>query len=390
MSTAYKILVVDDEPDVELLIRQRFRQQIRDRGFNFEFALNGEEALTRLREDSNIDIVMSDINMPVMDGLTLLSRIHAMDRLLRTVIVSAYGDMQNIRIAMNRGAYDFLTKPIDFEDFEITLQKTMQEIEALRAGHRARKQLDSLESELSVASRIQQSMLPRRFPPFPERNDLEVYAEMEPARLIGGDFYDYFLIDPDRFAFVIGDVSGKGVPAALFMASTRTLLRATALQGASAAACVGQVNNVLARQSDGMFVTLFYGILDTRTGLLDYCSAGHHHPYVFSGAGGARVATQGGGMVAGLFEDSKYEECAKLQLRPGDGLLLYTDGVTEAEALDGEGGMFENVRLEQAIEEAATAPASEIVKSVLARVRAFEGSAPRTDDVTVLVVRYLG
>ena len=387
MSTAYKILVVDDEPDVELLIKQRFRQQIRDRGFNFEFALNGEEALTRLREDNNIDIVMSDINMPVMDGLTLLSRIHAMDRLLRTVIVSAYGDMQNIRIAMNRGAYDFLTKPIDFEDFEITLQKTMHEMEALREGHRARKQLDSLESELSVASRIQQSMLPRRFPPFPERSDLEVYAEMEPARLIGGDFYDYFLIDSDRFAFVIGDVSGKGVPAALFMASTRTLLRATALQGASAAACVSQVNSVLSRQSDGMFVTLFYGILNTRTGMLDYCSAGHYHPYVFSAGSGVRVATQGGGMVAGLFEDSKYEECGKFQLTPGDGLLLYTDGVTEA--FDGEGGMFEGRRLKRALEEVATAPAAEIVKSVLGKVRAFEGSAPRTDDVTLLVVRYL-
>ena len=164
---AFKILVVDDEPDVELLIKQRFRRQIRDRGFDFEFALNGEEALAKLNDDKSIDIVMSDINMPVMDGLTLLSRLRAMDRLLRTVIVSAYGDMQNIRIAMNRGAYDFLTKPIDFEDFEITLQKTIQEIEGLKAGHQARKQLDAIENELSVASQIQQSMLPRKFPPFP-------------------------------------------------------------------------------------------------------------------------------------------------------------------------------------------------------------------------------
>ena len=126
---AFKILVVDDEPDVEMLIKQRFRRKIRDGGFHFEFALNGEEALAKLNNDESIDIVMSDINMPVMDGLTLLSRLRDMDRLLRTVIVSAYGDMQNIRIAMNRGAYDFLTKPIDFEDFEITLQKTIDEIE---------------------------------------------------------------------------------------------------------------------------------------------------------------------------------------------------------------------------------------------------------------------
>ena len=111
---SFKILIVDDEPDVELLIRQRFRRKIRDGEFEFEFALNGQEALDKLAADHAIDIVMSDINMPVMDGLTLLSRLTTMDRILRTVIVSAYGDMQNLRIAMNRGAYDFLTKPIDF------------------------------------------------------------------------------------------------------------------------------------------------------------------------------------------------------------------------------------------------------------------------------------
>src|SRR5580658_3934924 len=178
---AFKILIVDDEPDLELLIRQRFRRRNRDGAFDFEFALNGEEALSKLNSDESIDIVMSDINMPVMDGLTLLSRLREMDRLLRTVIVSAYGDMQNIRIAMNRGAYDFLTKPIDFEDFEVTLKKTIQEIQGVRAGYQARKQLDAIENELSVANRIQQSMLPRKFPPFPERREFEIYAEMDPA-----------------------------------------------------------------------------------------------------------------------------------------------------------------------------------------------------------------
>ena len=144
---AFKILMVDDEPDLELLIKQRFRRRNRDDGFDFEFARNGEEALEKLNNDEPIDIVMSDINMPVMDVLTLLSRLRGMDHLLRIVIVSAYGDMRNIWIAMNRGAYDFLTKPIDFEDFEITLQKTIQEIEGVRAGHEARKQLDACHRE---------------------------------------------------------------------------------------------------------------------------------------------------------------------------------------------------------------------------------------------------
>src|SRR4051794_6132146 len=183
---AFKILVVDDEPDVELLIKQKFRRKIRDGEMEFEFARNGEEALDKIQADSGIDIVMSDINMPVMDGLTLLQRLSGMDRILRTVMVSAYGDMQNIRIAMNRGAYDFLTKPIDFEDFETTVQKTIREIRGVREGHRARQELTAIENELSVATQIQQSMLPRKFP---DRSEFEIHAQMLAARSVGGDFY---------------------------------------------------------------------------------------------------------------------------------------------------------------------------------------------------------
>src|SRR5579871_2283307 len=384
-----KILVVDDEPDVELLIKQRFRRKIRDGAFSFEFALNGEEALHKLHNDPTIDVVMSDINMPVMDGLTLLNRLREMpDRLLRTVVVSAYGDMQNIRVAMNRGAYDFLTKPIDFEDFEITLQKTIQEIEGLRAGHQAQKRLSSLESELAVANRIQQSMLPRRFPPFPGRTDFEIFAQMEPARSVGGDFYDFFEIDSDRLAFLIGDVSGKGVPAALFMASTRTLLRAIAMQGTTAAECIRQVNTILAKPSDNpMFVTLIYGILDTRTGAVDYCNAGHQPPYVLSSGGELSQAADGGGLLAGFEEKAVYQGGAA-QLKPGDALVLFTDGVTEA--FDDTGAMFDDARLEASLKSVASSPVDEIVKTVFRQVTAFTGPAVQSDDITVLAVRYLG
>jgi sigma-B regulation protein RsbU (phosphoserine phosphatase) len=385
---AFKILVVDDEPDLELLIKQRFRRKIREGGFDFEFALNGEEALAKLSNDESIDIVMSDINMPVMDGLTLLSRLREMDRLLRTVIVSAYGDMQNIRIAMNRGAYDFLTKPIDFEDFEVTLKKTIQEIQGVRAGYQARKQLDAIENELSVAYGIQQSMLPQKFPPFPERRDFEIYAEMQPARSVGGDFFDFFLIDAHRFGFVIGDVSGKGVPSALFMAVTRTLLRATAMQGAPCADCIRYVNNVLAREGDGMmFVTLLYAILDTRSGQVEYCNGGHNHPYMFSARGGLREMTDGGGVICGLYEGAKYE-AGNLQLEPGDGLLLYTDGATEA--FNEDAAMFGDARLRAILETMADAPVEGVVKRLMAEVRAFVGFAPQSDDITVVAIRYLG
>ena len=135
-----------------------------------------------MAEDARIDLVMSDINMPVMDGLTLLAKLGDASRIVQTVIVSAYGDMQNIRTAMNRGAYDFLTKPIDFDDFEVTVSKTRRALDEIKLGAQAREQLTEIQDELKVATRIQQSILPRRFPPFPERRDFSIFAEMTPAR----------------------------------------------------------------------------------------------------------------------------------------------------------------------------------------------------------------
>ena len=240
-----KILVVDDEPDLEVLVRQKFRRQVREGRFDLVFARNGAEALEVLARDASINIVLSDINMPVMDGLTLLGKLTGLDRILKAVIVSAYGDMQNIRIAMNRGAFDFVTKPIDFQDLEITINRTLDEILALKRSLQDRAQLNALQQELNIAARIQQSILPRVFPAFPDRTEFDVFAAMTPAKEVGGDFYDFFLIDGERLGFVIGDVSGKGVPAALFMAVTRTLLRATAMQASSAGDCLQYVNKVL-------------------------------------------------------------------------------------------------------------------------------------------------
>lgn len=135
MST--KILVVDDETDLEFLIKQKFRRKIREKDYEFIFANNGQEALTRISEHPDTDIVLSDINMPVMDGLTLLTRLPELSPLLKTVIVSAYGDMQNIRIAMNRGAFDFICKPVDFADLEITIEKTITQVAQMRDTMRA-------------------------------------------------------------------------------------------------------------------------------------------------------------------------------------------------------------------------------------------------------------
>lgn len=154
------ILVVDDEPDLELLVAHKFRKRIGQGEFSFRFAHNGEEALRILEQEPSIELIVTDINMPVMDGLTLLCHVSRLPRLTKTVIVSAYDDLENIRIAMNRGAYDFLTKPIDFADLETTIDKTLRELNELRQGLVARAQLANLEYELQLATKIQRSILP--------------------------------------------------------------------------------------------------------------------------------------------------------------------------------------------------------------------------------------
>ena len=185
----YKILVVDDEPDVEPLVLQRMRRQIRAGKYSFVFAQNGVEALARLRNESDIDMVLSDINMPQMDGLTLLEQISKLDPELRAVIISAYGDMKNIRTAMNRGAFDFVTKPIDFEDLEVTIERTLANIVQWREALASRDKLVAIQNELDVASEMQQSILPVHFP---SGRSYQVYANMDPARSVGGDFLTLF------------------------------------------------------------------------------------------------------------------------------------------------------------------------------------------------------
>ena len=171
-------------------------------------------------------MVLSDINMPQMDGLTLLQQIPKVDPELRAVIISAYGDMKNIRTAMNRGAFDFVTKPIDFEDLEVTIERTLSNIAEWRDALSSRDKLVILQNELDVASSMQQSILPTQFPKGPS---YEVFGSMKPARSVGGDFFDIMRLDKGRIGLAIADVSGKGVAAALFMMSTRTLLKGAAI-----------------------------------------------------------------------------------------------------------------------------------------------------------------
>jgi sigma-B regulation protein RsbU (phosphoserine phosphatase) len=381
-----RVLIVDDEPDIETLIRQRFKRRNGDFGFEFLFARNGAEALRQLEADPRVNLVVTDINMPVMDGLELLARINGIDdRLVKGVILSAYGDMGNIRTAMNRGAFDFLTKPIDFADFETTLCRTRDALEVERLGMESRQRLSALEREIDIAARIQSSMLPREFP---AGAAFDIYAEMAPARRVGGDFYDFFPVGNGRLGFVIGDVSGKGVPAALFMAVSRTLLRATALQGLDPAECLTYVNQVLgAQREDAVFVTVFYGILHTGTGDVEYCIGGHNPPYRVSRTGDISAIDMPAGIVVGLLPPSDaHYETGRLRLDAGDAIFLFTDGVTEA--MNGEGKFFGERAVRRSLAANAALSSRELTAAVLSDVAAFAEGALQADDITAMAVKW--
>lgn len=182
---------------------------------------------------------------------------------MKCIMVSAYGDMDNIRSAMNKGAFDFATKPIDLDDLSRTIEKAIEQVRYIRESQQEHNQLESIKNDLAIAGEIQQTILPRSFPPFPELTEVvDIYASMTPAKDVGGDFYDFFQIDDERIGLVIADVSGKGVPASLFMAVSRTLLRATALRGVSSAECLTYANKLLCKESlDSMLLRSFMGFI---------------------------------------------------------------------------------------------------------------------------------
>jgi len=385
----HRILVVDDEPDLQMLILQRFRKQIKDDTYDFCFAENGEEALTMLRDSKDISLVLSDINMPKMDGLTFLTEAQKLENpMFKTVIVSAYGDMENIRTAMNRGAFDFVTKPIDFSDLNTTIEKTLREIQLIYDGVQQKKTLEAVHTDLETAARIQKKMLPQVFPPFPDRKEFSIYGEMHTAKQVGGDFFDFFLLDEHRLGFVIADVSGKGVPASLYMAVSRTMLKAIASQIEDPSKCLSTVNTMLIPESDlTTFVTAFYGVLDTRTGKVRYCNGGHNLPYIIRNDENVEEIENTNGLLLGKIEPIEFET-KEFTLKPGEKIMMFTDGVTEATA--GNGDMYEEPRLEVFLTKHAKDDTTKLVRSLIVDVLKFMGKADQSDDITVLSVGYNG
>lgn len=270
-----------------------------------------------------------------------------------------------------------------FISMKVSLKQYIRDLTEVTASK------ERIESELKVAHDIQMGILPKIFPPFPDRHEIDLYAVLEPAKEVGGDLYDFFFMDEDHLCLAIGDVSDKGVPASLFMAIARTLIKIKASKGLTPDIVLDRVNEDLSMDNPSlMFVTLFLGILDIRTGEFIYSNGGHNPPYLIRPDHGEITPLEKtNGMALGVKRDFQYQS-KKIVLQKGDIIFLYTDGVTEA--MNKERALFSTARLEEALLVLKDQEIKDIVDSLMERVRAFSQGMLQSDDITMLTLRFWG
>ena len=273
----------------------------------------------------------------------------------------------------------------EIENLSASIRQMEQEINTYIADlTQVTAERERIGAELDVARNIQASMLPCIFPPFPQREEFSIFAAMEPAKEVGGDFYDFFLVDDDHLALVMADVSGKGVPAAMFMVIAKTLLKNSAQTGLSPKAVLEKVNNQLCENNDAeMFVTVWLGILEISTGRMLCANAGHEYPAVRRSGGQFELFRDKHGFVLAGMEDAKYREY-ELDLAPGDTLFVYTDGV--AEATDKGNRLYGTDRMLSALNRDPEAGCESLLRNLRSDIDAFVGDAPQFDDITMLAL----
>lgn len=369
-----RILVVDDaKTNVDILV------EALKSDYKLSVAMNGEAAL-QIAARSTPDLVLLDIMMPGIDGYEVCRRMRKMPELAEVPIVflSALDEATQKARGFEAGANDYVTKP--FEVLEV--QARVKSL--LKAKAYADAVKEKMAAELRIAREIQMGILPADIARSVRDAGLEVCAHLEPARDVGGDLYEVLRTPDGKVVIALGDVSGKGIPAALFMAVTTTLIRSLGTHVGAAEKIVSRVSDALTEHNlQNMFVTLFCGVYDPASGVLTYASAGHPPPVHLS-AGGARFAPLEPDMPAGVISGME-APCNTLTLGVGESILLYTDGVTEA--MNSKGELFGD---EPLVAQLAAKPGNtpaEAVASVLEGVRRHVGEHPQSDDIAILALR---
>lgn len=315
--------------------------------------------------------------MMVVCILVIRTRVHPLEKLARSANIIAHGNF-NHEIPVSKGDDEIALLGRAFRDMQHSLVDYIEELKTTTANK------ERIEGELRIAHDIQMGMIPKIFPPYPERKDIDIYATLTPAKEVGGDLYDFLILD-EKFYFVIGDVSGKGVPASLLMAVCRNLFRTVAGQGFTPQQIVNSINNTMGESNEsGMFITLFVGVIDLKTGHLSFCNAGHNPPVIIDREGKATFMELVPNIPAGLFDGFDFE-AQEYPSVDGITLFLYTDGLTEAEnkekALYGDDHLIEFLTSKHDVE------AKALVEQTAQSVTAHADGAEQSDDLTLMAIR---
>ena len=331
--------------------------------------------------------------MVILIGLAGVFLLTIMVMLIARRITRPLGDLSATTVEIARGNLDAKLPDIQRGDEIGTLARSFEEMRLALKDYiknltETTAAKERIESELKIARNIQMSFLPKAFPPLPGKNRMEISARLEPAREIGGDLYDYSLIDDDHLFFAVGDVSDKGIPAALFMAVTKTLLKGNAETGTGPSGILDRCNLELCGENDSMmFVTVFCGVLDLRTGRLKYSNAGHEPPIIVRRDAQPEFLPLPEGFLLGVVEESSYQTM-EIELEPGDKLIVYTDGVTEA--VNAAGELYSHANLMATVRSCSSLSAEGIATEILGSVKLFSLGIPQADDITILALSFTG
>ncbi len=378
--TASKILVVDDEPDLQPLVIQKFRKEIKNNQYDFSFAGNGVQALKKIDEDDNIELVLADINMPEMDGLTLLAKLKELNNpLLHSVIVSAYGDIKNIRTAMNGGAFDFVVKPIDFIDLKITIDKAINNLETLKRALQARDKLVVLQSELEEARQLQLSMLPAVLPSIP---NLDIAVHMQTATEVGGDYYDFSTKDDGSLNVCLGDATGHGMKAGTIVSMMKSLFTTNSInknmEEFFATSNYGLKNSKL----NGMMMA--FAMLNINSNKIRIANAGIPPLYIYRKDKAEIEEVNVNGLPIGALINSGYK-IYESELAAGDTILMLSDGLPELQNDKKE--MYGYDRLKNIFVNNAEKNSDDIISCLKDEVSNWANGEGLHDDVTFVVIK---
>ena len=400
------VLVVDDTPTNIQILMETLKHEYR-----IIAAVNGERALQLATSDPPPDIILLDVMMPEMDGYEVCARLKAdaMTRDIPIIFITAMSETQDETKGLELGAVDYITKPISppvvtarvkshlelkqareiLKNQNVILEQRVEErtkeiFELQQVEFDLRAAKEKVENELNIAAQIQKSILPSSFPAYPDRKEFELYSFMQPARYIVGDFYDYFFVDDKTLALVMADVSDKGVPAALFMMVSRTLINSQAVDNRSPSAVLEKANDIMCQNNDsGMFVTVFLAFYDVLSGKLTATNAGHSASLIIDLDGTSREWASTHGPALGFMEELPYKE-ETIDLKVGQTLFLYTDGVTEAMSPGNE--LFGLDRLQELLKRKHDFKLDKLCCDIEISLSEFQ-KGRQFDDITMLALK---